>query len=148
MALQNPSQTVTRPRFVVYYRVSTAQQGRSGLGLEAQREDTARYIARVGGQLVAEFVEVESGKNNARPQIAAALSAAKATRAVLLVAKLDRLSRNLAFLANLMEADVDFVCCDNPHATRFTLHILAAIKETMMGDVYILDRVGIGKRTL
>jgi DNA invertase Pin-like site-specific DNA recombinase len=123
------SATAQAPRFVAYLRVSTDRQGRSGLGLEAQREAVARHAKMAGGEVVAELVEVESGKRSDRPMLAEALATCRATRSQLLVAKLDRLSRNLAFLANLMEAEVDFVCCDNPHATRFTIHILAAVAE-------------------
>src|SRR5215831_10718214 len=115
-------------RFVSYYRVSTAQQGASGLGLEAQREAVSRHVA-AGGVLVAEFTEVESGKKNDRPQIAAALADCRLRRATLVIAKLDRLARNVAFISNLMESGVDFVACDNPHATRLTIHILAAVAE-------------------
>jgi DNA invertase Pin-like site-specific DNA recombinase len=124
-----------RRRFVVYLRVSTERQGRSGLGLDAQREAVARFVAGSGGQVIAEYVEVESGKNNARPKLNEALAACRVMRATLLVAKLDRLSRNLAFLANLMESKADFLCCDNPHATPFTLHILAAVAEHERGMI-------------
>jgi DNA invertase Pin-like site-specific DNA recombinase len=117
------------PRFVSYYRVSTTQQGVSGLGLEAQREAVARHVAGAGGVIVAEFQEVESGKKNDRPQIAAALAACRLRRATLVIAKLDRLARNVHFISNLMESGVDFVACDNPHATRLTIHILAAVAE-------------------
>jgi DNA invertase Pin-like site-specific DNA recombinase len=117
------------PRFVAYYRVSTVQQGSSGLGLEAQREAVARHVAGAAGELVAEFEEVESGKRDDRPEIAAALSACRAQRAVLVIAKLDRLARRVSFISALMESGVEFVACDNPHATRLTIHILAAIAE-------------------
>ena len=121
------------PRFIGYYRVSTAQQGASGLGLEAQREAVSRHIAGAnggaGGALVAEFIEVESGKRNDRPQIAAALAACRVRSATLVIAKLDRLARNVAFISNLMESGADFVACDNPHATRLTIQILAAVAE-------------------
>jgi DNA invertase Pin-like site-specific DNA recombinase len=118
-----------QPRFVSYYRVSTAQQGASGLGLEAQREAVSRHVAGAGGAIVAEFTEIESGKKNDRPQIAAALAACRLRRATLVIAKLDRLARNVAFISNLMESGVDFVACDNPHATPLLIHILASVAE-------------------
>ena len=118
-----------QPRFVSYYRVSTAQQGASGLGLEAQREAVSRHVAGAQGVIVAEFQEVESGKKNDRPQIAAALAACRLRHATLVIAKLDRLARNVHFISSLMELGVDFVACDNPHATRLTIHILAAVAE-------------------
>jgi DNA invertase Pin-like site-specific DNA recombinase len=118
-----------QPRFVSYYRVSTLAQGASGLGLEAQREAVSRHVAGARGVIVAEFQEIESGKKNDRPQIAAALAACRLRRAVLVIAKLDRLARNVSFISNLMESGVDFVACDNPHATRLTIHILAAVAE-------------------
>jgi DNA invertase Pin-like site-specific DNA recombinase len=117
------------PRFVAYYRVSTDKQGHSGLGLEAQREAVARYVASASGEVVDEFQEIESGKRNDRPKIAAALGACRVRRATLIIAKLDRLARNVAFVSNLMESDVEFVACDNPFATRLTIHILAAVAE-------------------
>ncbi len=117
------------PSFVAYYRVSTDKQGRSGLGLEAQREAVARHVQSVNGLIVAEMQEVESGKRADRPQLLAAISACRVKRATLVIAKLDRLTRNVAFLANLMESGIEFVACDNPHATRFTIHILAAVAE-------------------
>ncbi len=97
------------PRFVAYYRVSTERQGRSGLGLEAQREAVARHTARAGGATVAEHVEVESGRKKDRPELAAALEACRALRATLVIARLDRLARNVAFVSNLMESGVEFV---------------------------------------
>lgn len=120
-----------KPRFVAYYRVSTEKQGKSGLGLEAQREAVARHVQGVGGELIAPpFEEIESGKrSDNRPELAKALAACRRTRATLIVAKLDRLSRNVAFLSALMESKVDFVCADNPHATRFNIHILSAVAE-------------------
>ena len=114
---------------VSYLRVSTKKQGASGLGLEAQREAVAEYARREGLRVVAEYVEIESGKKAARPELTKALARCRASKATLVVAKLDRLSRNVAFLSNLMEAGVDFVACDNPTATRFTVHILAAVAE-------------------
>jgi DNA invertase Pin-like site-specific DNA recombinase len=115
--------------YVAYFRVSTDKQGASGLGLEAQREAVTRHVAASGGRIIAEFTEVESGKRSNRPQLERAISHAKRVKATLCVAKLDRLSRNVAFLAALMESKLPFVACDNPHATPFTLHILAAVAE-------------------
>ena len=114
---------------VSYLRVSTKKQGQSGLGLEAQRAAVAEYAAKEGCKVVAEYVEVESGKKAARPELAKALNHCRAAKACLVVAKLDRLSRNVAFLSGLMEAGVDFVACDNPTANKFTVHILAAVAE-------------------
>ncbi|RYG99646.1 MAG: recombinase family protein [Alphaproteobacteria bacterium] len=116
-------------RAVCYLRVSTARQGASGLGLEAQRTAVMAYVAAHGMTVAAEFVEVESGKRDDRPQLAAALAACRLHRAQLVIAKLDRLARNVAFIANLMDGGVDFVACDMPHANRLTLHILAAMAE-------------------
>jgi DNA invertase Pin-like site-specific DNA recombinase len=110
-------------------RVSTARQGQSGLGLEAQREAIERHRASIAGKLIAEFKEIESGKRNDRPQLAAALAACRAHKATLCIARLDRLSRNVHFLSGLMEAGVDFVACDMPQANRLTLHVLAAVAE-------------------
>jgi DNA invertase Pin-like site-specific DNA recombinase len=119
--------------FISYIRVSTERQGRSGLGLEAQRDTVAHHIKITGGTLLEEFLEVETGKgSNAlarRPQLRAALDAAKRAKAVLIIAKLDRLARNVAFIATLMDSKVEFIAADNPHATRLTLHILAAVAE-------------------
>ena len=114
-------------KYVAYLRVSTAKQGRSGLGREAQRQAISDFLA--GGKLVAEFVETESGKNDARPQLAAALHRAKVTGAKLLIAKLDRLSRNVAFIAQLQESGVKFVCADMPEANELTVHLFAAIAQ-------------------
>ena len=114
---------------IAYYRVSTQKQAGSGLGLEAQQADVERYAASQDAEIVAHFTEVESGKASARPQLAAAIRLAKATGATLVVAKLDRLARNMAFTASLLESGVEFVCCDNPTANRLTIHILAAVAE-------------------
>lgn len=114
---------------VAYYRVSTKSQGASGLGIEAQKVAVAEHVRRAGLSLVREFMEVESGKNNEREQLANAIAFAKRSGAVLVVAKLDRLARNVAFTSKLMEAGVEFVACDNPTANRLTIHILAAVAE-------------------
>jgi DNA invertase Pin-like site-specific DNA recombinase len=118
-------------KFVSYLRVSTDKQGRSGLGLEAQREGVARYLNGGRWQLVAEYVEVESGKRNSRPQLQAAISHAKATGAKLVIARLDRLARNLHFVSSLQERGVDFVAADMPDANRLTIHIIAAVAEAV-----------------
>src|SRR5438477_9726116 len=116
--------------FVAYYRVSTARQGQSGLGLDAQRQAVCDYLAgQAGSQLIAEFTEIESGKRNNRPELEAALAMCKRAKATLVIAKLDRLARNLAFIANLMESGVDFLATDNPHATKLMVHMLAAFAE-------------------
>lgn len=117
------------PQFVAYLRVSTQGQGRSGLGIEAQRDAVVRHAAAVGGDVVAEFVEVESGRKIRRPQLAAALAACRARRCILLIARFDRLARNVHFVSGLMESNVEFVAADMPSVTRFTIHILAAVAE-------------------
>lgn len=114
-------------KFVSYVRVSTAKQGHSGLGLDAQRQAVARFIG--GAELIREFREIESGKNNDRPELAKALKTCRLTGATLVVARLDRLSRNVAFLAALMDAGVDFVAVDNPNASPLTVHVLAALAQ-------------------
>ncbi len=116
-------------RFVAYYRVSTDRQGRSGLGLEAQRDAVMRHVAGHDGKLVADFCEIESGKRSDRPQLAAAIAAAKKAKATLIIAKLDRLARNVHFISGLMESGVDFVAADNPHANKLMVHLLAAFAE-------------------
>lgn len=112
---------------VAYYRVLTGRQGQSGLGLDAQHSAVAAYAA--GKDLLGEFVEVESGRKDNRPQLAAALALCRQRRAVLVIAKLDRLARSVAFISNLMESGVEFVAVDMPQASRLTLHILAAVAE-------------------
>lgn len=116
-------------RFVAYYRVSTHRQGESGLGLDAQRKAVTDYLLRVPGRLVMEITEVESGKRNDRPGLADALAACRIHNAVLLIAKLDRLARNAAFLLNLRDAGVDFIACDMPDANRLTVGIMALVAE-------------------
>jgi DNA invertase Pin-like site-specific DNA recombinase len=116
-------------RFVAYYRVSTEKQGRSGLGLEAQRAAVLRHLGGDTSRLVAEVIEVETGKRNDRPKMAEALRLCRVHRATLIIAKLDRLARNVAFTSNLMESGVEFIACDFPQANRLTIHILAAVAE-------------------
>jgi len=115
-------------KFVTYLRVSTERQGQSGLGLEAQRAAVAAHVLG-RGEVVAEFVEVESGKRSDRPELARALAEAKRAGAVLLIAKLDRLARNVAFIANLLESGVEVTAADMPEANRFLLHVMAAVAE-------------------
>jgi DNA invertase Pin-like site-specific DNA recombinase len=114
--------------FIAYYRVSTDKQGVSGLGMDAQREAVTSYV-RSRGSIVAEFTEVESGRKSERPQLLAALAECRRRKAVLVIAKLDRLARNVHFISGLMNSDVEFVAVDNPTASRLTIHILAAVAE-------------------
>ena len=118
-------------KYVSYLRVSTQRQGQSGLGLEAQRAAVLEYLNGGSWTLAGEYVEVESGKkeDTDRPQLARALAACRLRGATLVVAKLDRLARNAAFLLNLQNAGVDFVCADMPQANRLTVGILAVVAE-------------------
>ncbi|WP_343761582.1 recombinase family protein [Deinococcus depolymerans] len=114
---------------VAYYRVSTAKQGVSGLGLEAQRAAVQALAVSRGLSITAEFTEVESGRKVRRPQLEAALDAARRAGALLLIAKLDRLARNVAFTSALMDTSVEFMAADMPDANRMTLHVMAALAE-------------------
>ena len=116
-------------RFVSYLRVSTQRQGAAGLGVEAQRGAVCRFIDGNGAEPLAEFVEVESGRRADRPELERALACCRAHGAVLVIAKLDRLARNVEFTARLMNSGVEFVACDFPQANRLTVHILAAVAE-------------------
>lgn len=126
-------------KIVAYYRVSTSKQGKSGLGLEAQKEAVTQHAAANGCEIINEFMEVESGKDNNRPKLAEAIDLCEITGARLTIAKLDRLSRNVAFLSGLMETKVKFTACDNPEATELTIHILAAVAQA--------ERKAISERT-
>jgi DNA invertase Pin-like site-specific DNA recombinase len=117
------------PRFVAYYRVSTDKQGRSGLGLEAQREAVARHAAEQGGAVVATFEEVESGRRGDRPQLALAVAECRLRRCVLVIAKLDRLARDAHFLLGLEKAGIEFVAADMPYADRRTIGVMALVAE-------------------
>ena len=121
--------TSVKNRFIPYYRVSTKRQGESGLGLEAQQVDVSKLIAEREGIEIAHYTEIETGKNSERPELEKAIAHAKLSNATLVVAKLDRLARNVAFTSALMESGIPFVCCDCKEANRFTLHILAAVAE-------------------
>lgn len=114
---------------IIYRRVSTRRQGASGLGLEAQELAAQAYVKANGLRVVGTYTEVESGKNNDRPQLRAALLHAKRSNAVLVVARLCRLSRNAKFLLTLQEAQVNFVACDNVHASALTIGLLAIIAQ-------------------
>jgi DNA invertase Pin-like site-specific DNA recombinase len=116
-------------RFVAYYRLSTECQGASNLGLEAQRQAVHEFLTGDRRKLLDGFTEVESGKRADRPELAKAFAACRLHRATLVIAKLDRLSRDAAFLLNLRDADVDFVAADMPDANRMTVGILACVAE-------------------
>jgi DNA invertase Pin-like site-specific DNA recombinase len=116
-------------KVVAYYRVSTAKQGRSGLGLDAQLAAVENYARQFGATVVAEFTDVESGKVDARPGLEAARLAALAHGAAIVVATLDRLSRDVAFIAGLMKEGVRFTCADMPSASEFELHIRASVAQ-------------------
>ncbi len=126
-------------KVVAYYRVSTSAQGRSGLGLDAQRLAVAQFCGGRGCDMVGEFVEVESGKLDARPELARAMHLAKVTGSTLVVAKLDRLSRNVAFLAALQDSGARFLAADMPEANELTVHIMAAVAQA--------ERKAISRRT-
>jgi DNA invertase Pin-like site-specific DNA recombinase len=115
--------------YILYFRCSTRSQSDSGLGLDAQRKAVENYLANKPHKIVEEFTEVESGRKSNRPELTSALKACKKYNAVLLVARTDRLSRNVHFLSGLLEQKVEFVAADNPHATNLTLHIMAAVAE-------------------
>jgi DNA invertase Pin-like site-specific DNA recombinase len=126
-------------KIVAYHRVSTEKQGRSGLGLEAQRHAIEAYAGQRGATVIKSFTEVESGKLNARPELEKALHLAKVTGATLVIAKLDRLSRNAAFLLMLRESGVKFVAADLPDANELTVGIMALVAQQ--------EREAISKRT-
>jgi DNA invertase Pin-like site-specific DNA recombinase len=116
-------------KYVVYLRVSTARQGQSGLGLRAQNFAVEQLAKSRNATIVAEYVETESGRKSDRPQLAKALAEAKKQGCTLVVAKLDRLARNVSFISSLMESGVEFIACDIPSANRLVLHIMAAVAE-------------------
>ena len=118
-------------RAVAYYRVSTEKQGKAGMGLGLAAQNTAvkAYLDANRLDLVGEFTEIESGRHNDRPKLAEAVAMAKRQKAVLVIAKLDRLARSVATIANLLEAGIEFVAADQPHANRLTIHLLSAVAE-------------------
>jgi len=126
-------------KIITYLRVSTEKQGASGLGLEAQREAVSSYATSKGTKVIKEFLEVESGKANDRPQLQAALHLAKVTGSVLVIAKLDRLSRNASFLLALRDSGVKFIAADMPDANELTIGIMALVAQQ--------EREAISRRT-
>jgi DNA invertase Pin-like site-specific DNA recombinase len=118
-----------KPRYVAYFRVSTQKQGRSGLGLDAQKQAVKDFLQQFGGELVAEYMEVESGKRIDRLEFTKAADYAELANATLLVAKLDRLSRDLHFVTSLQKRGIRFKLCDLPEIDNLTIHILAAMAE-------------------
>ncbi len=116
-------------KFVAYYRVSTNQQGSSGLGLDAQRSTARAYAKQTDSEIVSEYVEIESGKKNSRTQLAVALQECLDCGGTLLIAKLDRLARKVHFISGLLDSNVKFVAADMPNADRFMLHVYAAMAE-------------------
>lgn len=124
---------------VAYYRVSTNRQGESGLGLEAQKQAVMDFLRGKDWQVIAEFIEVESGKKSDRPELLKALEECRRRKAVLVIAKLDRLARNVHFISGLLESGAEFLAADNPHATKLLIHLLSAFAEH--------EREQISKRT-
>lgn len=116
-------------KFVAYYRVSTAKQGKSGLGLEAQQNTANTYLAKINGELVGSYQDIESGSKDDRPELQKALRECRLTGATLLIAKLDRLSRNRRFLMDLQDSSINFVCCDMPEANNLTVGLLACLAD-------------------
>lgn len=131
-------------RVVTYARVSTEQQGRSGLGLEAQGSAIDVFVRTRGAEVVASFVEVESGRRSDRPELARAIAAARKYRATLLVAKLDRLARSVSFVSSIMDSGVDFAAADMPSANRFTLHLMAAVAEHEADMISVRTKAALG----
>jgi DNA invertase Pin-like site-specific DNA recombinase len=126
-------------RAIAYYRVSTSEQGRSGLGIDAQKQAVSAYVAGTGMALVGEYQDIESGKRDDRPELLRAIAHTKRCKGILVIAKLDRLSRSVSFVSSLMDAGVKFVAVDNPSANELTIHILAAVAQA--------ERKAIGERT-
>ena len=116
-------------KYIAYYRVSTAKQGQSGLGLEAQQTAVADYLKSNAGALVTEYTEIQSGSKDNRPELQAALRQCRLTGAILLIAKLDRLSRNRSFLMNVQDSSVQFVAVDMPEANHFTVGLMACLAD-------------------
>jgi len=144
------TETNTPKPFVSYIRVSSKKQGKRrsnpeeiGLGLAAQRFSVEQYVGALGGTILREFIEVESGRKSDRPQLASAIGHCKRTGATLIIAKMDRLARNVHFMSGLMESKLDFVAVDNPTATRLTIHILAAVAENEAEAISARTKAGL-----
>jgi DNA invertase Pin-like site-specific DNA recombinase len=131
-------------KFVAYYRVSTAKQGSSGLGRDAQKQAVRDYLNGGAWDLIAEFEEVESGRRDDRPELDRAMERCRLTGATLLIAKLDRLSRDVHFLSGLMKRGVDFIACDMPTANKLTVHIMAAVAEQEREAISARTKAAIG----
>jgi DNA invertase Pin-like site-specific DNA recombinase len=120
---------MTEFKCVLYFRVSTSKQGISGLGLDAQRSAVQQFLSARPAKVISEFVEVESGGKDDRPRLREALACCRSHKSTLIIAKLDRLARSVKFVSDLMDGDVDFLAVDMPTASRFVLHIMAAVAE-------------------
>ena len=120
---------MVQTRYIAYYRVSTTRQGADGHGIAGQQDAVKAYLQGRDHDLVESFIEVESGRNSERPRLGEALALARKLKAILVIAKLDRLARSVSFIANLMDSNVEFIACDMPAANRLTLHIMAAVGE-------------------
>ena len=116
-------------KYIAYYRVSTQKQGVSGLGLDAQKSAVQQFTSNCKDCILAEYTDVESGKNNNRPELQKAIEDAKKQKAQLLIAKLDRLSRNASFIFMLRDAKIEFTCCDMPQANSVTIGIMAVLAQ-------------------
>jgi DNA invertase Pin-like site-specific DNA recombinase len=116
-------------KYISYLRVSTDRQGKSGLGLDAQRKQVNDFIASCGGSLVSEFIEIESGKNNERVELGKAIRQSQLTGCKLVIAKLDRLSRSLHYITSLSESKIDFIVCDLPGCDQFTINLYGALAQ-------------------
>mgnify|MGYP005839394089 FL=1 len=127
---------MSAPNQIAYYRVSTKRQGRGGLGLEAQQKAVRALAEKDDAAIIAEYIEVETGKSVSRPKLLEAIEHARLTNATLVVAKLDRLARNAYFTRTLKESKQKFVCCDNPDASDLTIDILAVIAEHEAGPAH------------
>lgn len=121
---------VNTKKYISYLRVSTDKQGVSGLGLEAQKQSIKIYTDNNDGTIISEFIEIESGKkSNNRPELLEAIKECKKHKAVLIIAKLDRLARNVHFISGLLESGIEFIACDNPHANKMMIQLLSVFAE-------------------